>query len=421
VSQASFNGLAVARRPAPGKADVVHELGAARGRMLDLLAPLSDEELCAQYSALMSPLVWDLAHCAHFEELWLIRALGGSPSADSRLDDLYNAFAHERSERAALELLTPAEARRFGEDVRARSLELLDQVDLDGGERLLQGAFVYGMLVQHEHQHVETMLQTLQLRDDPYPLDEPAPRAGRAAGGEVAIDGGTFVMGTDDEPWAYDNERPAHGVELAPFLIDRLPVTNAEFADFVAAGGYDDPQFWHPAGWAFTREQALDHPAFWRREGAGWSRRRFGHWEPLPAEEPVQHVCWYEADAYARWAGKRLPTEAEWERAASTAAGEANLGSARFAPDAVGSFPAEGPEQLFGDVWEWTASDFTAYPGFEAFPYAEYSEVFFGSEYKVLRGGSWATHPAAMRMTFRNWDYPIRRQLFAGFRCARDA
>ena len=196
-----------------------------------------------------------------------------------------------------------------------RSLELLDEVELDGGERLLQGAFVYGLLVQHEHQHVETMLQALQLRDDPYPLDEPGPRAGRAAGGEVRFDGGTFVLGTDDEPWAYDNERPAHEIELAPFLIDRLPVTNVEFAEFVAAGGYDDPQFWHPAGWASVREQAIEHPAYWRREGAGWSRRRFGHRETLPAEEPVQHVCWYEADAYARWAGKRLPTESEWERA----------------------------------------------------------------------------------------------------------
>jgi iron(II)-dependent oxidoreductase len=421
VSQANLSGVAVTRRSDPGKADVVQELGAARRRMLDLLAPLSEEEMGAQYSELMSPLVWDLAHCAHFEELWLIRALGGSPSADNRLDDLYNAFAHERSERAALELLTPDEARRFGEDVRARSLELLDRVEFDSGDPLLNGGFVYGMLVQHEHQHVETMLQTLQLREEAYPLHEPAPRAGRAAGGEVVIEGGSFVMGTDDDPWAYDNERPVHEVELAPFRIDRLPVTNAEFAEFVAAGGYDDPQFWHPAGWAFVREQALQHPAYWRAEDGGWARRRFGHWEPIPAQEPVQHVCWYEADAYARWAGKRLPTEAEWERAAAEANGEANLASARFAPEAVGSFPAEGPEQLFGDVWEWTASDFIAYPGFETFPYAEYSEVFFGSDYKVLRGGSWATHPAAMRMTFRNWDYPIRRQLFAGFRCARDA
>ena len=403
--------------------------------MLDLLAPLDDDDMCRQHSELMSPLVWDLAHCAHFEELWLVRALGGSGSADRKLDDLYNAFAHERSERATLELLTPAEAKRFADDVRGRSLGLLERIDLDAN-RLSRYGFVYGMLVQHEHQHVETMLQTLQLRKEPYPLDEPAPPQGRPLDGEMQIDGGTFVMGTDDEPWAYDNERRAHEVELAPFRIDRAPVTNAAFAEFVEAGGYDDERLWHPAGWAFRRSESLEQPGYWRREDDGWSRRRFGHFEPLPPGEPVQHVCWYEADAYARWAGKRLPTEAEWERAASSGeqrrypwgdefGGEANLAGARFAPAAVGSYPAgasaDGVEQLVGDVWEWTASDFTAYPGFEAFPYDEYSKVFFGSEYKVLRGGSWATHPLAVRSTFRNWDFPIRRQLFAGFRCARDA
>ena len=435
MRQAGDTGVAVRRRHAPGKAEVAEQLGAARRRMLELLAPLDDDDLCRQHSELMSPLVWDLAHCAHFEELWLVRALGGRGSADPKLDDLYNAFAHERSERATLELLTPAEARRFCEDVRGRSLELLDGIDLDA-ERLTRDAFVYGMLVQHEHQHVETMLQTLQLRKAPYPLDEPTATGGRPVEGEVQIDGGAFVMGTDDEPWAYDNERRAHEVELAPFRIDRAPVTNDAFAEFVEAGGYDDKRLWHSAGWAFRTSESLEQPGYWRREDGGWSRRRFGHWEPLPPEEPVQHVCWYEADAYARWAGKRLPTEAEWERAASSgrqrrypwgedASAEANLAGSRLAPAAVGSYPAgasaDGVEQLVGDVWEWTSSDFTAYPGFEAFPYDEYSKVFFGSEYKVLRGGSWATHPLAVRSTFRNWDFPIRRQLFAGFRCARDA
>jgi iron(II)-dependent oxidoreductase len=427
--------VAPTRRYAPDKVEVAEQLGAARRRMLELLAPLDDDDLCCQHSELMSPLVWDLAHCAHFEELWLVQALGGSGSSDQRLDDLYNAFAHERAERAALELLTPAEARRFCDDVRGRSLDLLEEIEL-GGERLTEDAFVYGMLVQHEHQHVETMLQTLQLREAPYPLDEPAARAGRVVEGEILVEGGTFVMGTDDEPWAYDNERRAHEVELAPFRIDSVPVTNAAFTEFVESGGYGDERLWQPAGWAFRTEQSLQHPGFWRRENGGWSRRRFGHWEPVPADEPVQHVCWYEADAYARWAGQRLPTEAEWERAASSGLGrrypwgdefdgEANLAGDRFAPAAVGSYPegagVDGVEQLLGDVWEWTASDFSAYPGFEAFPYDEYSKVFFGSDFKVLRGGSWATHPLAVRSTFRNWDFPIRRQLFAGFRCARDA
>jgi iron(II)-dependent oxidoreductase len=441
VSQASNSGAAVTIRLAPAKSDVAAQLEAARRRMLALLAPLSDEDLRRQHSELMSPLVWDLAHCAHFEELWLVRALGGFPSGDPRLDDLYNAFAHERSERAALELLTPDAALRFAGDVRRRSLELLERVDF-GGDPLLTDAFVYGMLIQHEHQHVETMLQTLQLREAPYPLpDAPAPPGRTPRRAEILVDAGSFVMGTDAEPWAYDNERRAHEVELPAFWVDTVPVTNAAFLDFVEDGGYGDRRLWQDAGWAFRSEQGAEHPVYWRREDGGWSRRRFGHWEELPPAEPVQHVCWYEADAFARWAGKRLPTEAEWEKAASaTPEGEkrrypwgddapepddANLGSARFGPASAGAYPAGasawGVEQMVGDVWEWTASDFTAYPGFEAFPYPEYSEVFFGSDYKVLRGGSWATHPLAVRGTFRNWDFPIRRQLFAGFRCARDA
>ena len=186
----------------------------------------------------------------------------------------------------------------------------------------------------------------------------------------------------------------------------------------------------------------MEHPQFWRADGAGgWIRDRFGWIEPVVADEPVQHVCWYEADAYARWAGRRLPTEAEWEKAASWGPGgrkrrwpwgdaepapmHANLGQRHFGPRVLGSFPdgasAVRRRALMGDVWEWTSSDFTPHPGFTSFPYREYSEVFFGSEYKVLRGGSWATDPSRLRTTFRNWDYPIRRQIFAGFRCARDA
>jgi iron(II)-dependent oxidoreductase len=243
---------------------------------------------------------------------------------------------------------------------------------------------------------------------------------------EVLIPGGKFVMGTDREPSAYDNERPAHVVDVAPFLIDTVPVTNGRYLEFVEAGGYDEPRFWSEAGWAHRCAEGLTAPQFWAREGGGsWSVRRYGRRLDLPLDEPVQHVCWYEADAYARFAGKRLPTEAEWEKAAEGATPDsANLGGRHFGPAPVGAYPRGasryGAEQMIGDVWEWTASDFTAYPGFVTFPYKEYSEVFYGSDYKVLRGGSWATSPSVARVTFRNWDYPVRRQIFAGFRCARD-
>jgi len=236
-------------------------------------------------------------------------------------------------------------------------------------------------------------------------------------------------MGTDRAPWAYDNERPAHRVELSAFRIDTTPVTNRAYTAFVGDGGYDDDRHWTSEGWAWRQAAELAAPQFWSRDGnGGWLRTRFGRVEELPPDEPVQHVCWYEADAFARWSGARLPTEAEWERAACGAdptAGNLWRPGARFGPEPVGRRPegasSEGVLALFGDVWEWTSSDFVGYPGFHSFPYREYSEVFFGAEYKVLRGGSWATDATAIRRTFRNWDFPIRRQIFAGFRCARDA
>ncbi|MDQ3466437.1 MAG: SUMF1/EgtB/PvdO family nonheme iron enzyme [Actinomycetota bacterium] len=249
-------------------------------------------------------------------------------------------------------------------------------------------------------------------------------------------------MGTSVDPWAYDNERPARIVQLAAYWIDTTPVSVGSYRYFVEDGGYDDARWWTEDGWDWRCRSGKRSPAFWVRDGGTWLRRRFGRVEPLPDEEPVQHVCWYEADAYARWAGRRLPTEAEWEKAASwdpetgtkrrfpwgdepPSAERVNLGQSRYRPAPVGSFPAGasavGALQMLGDVWEWTASDFTGHPGFCTFPYAEYSEVFFDAGYKVLRGGSWATDPLACRTTFRNWDYPVRRQIFAGFRTARDA
>ncbi|WP_432018411.1 ergothioneine biosynthesis protein EgtB [Streptomyces sp. 1222.5] len=413
----------------------------ARDRTTLLTSCVDDPDLTAQHSPLMSPLVWDLAHIGNQEEMWLLRAVGGRDAMRPEIDTLYDAFEHPRAERPSLPLLPPAEARGYAAEVRGRALDLLEGADFHGS-RLTEAGFAFGMIAQHEQQHDETMLITHQLRKGPQALTAPDPEPVPLFTGpvEVLVPGGPFMMGTSAEPWALDNERPAHMREVAPFWIDTTPVTNAAYQAFIADGGYDTERWWTPEGWAHVRKHSLTAPLFWRRDGNQWLRRRFGTTEQVPPDEPVLHVCWYEADAYARWAGRRLPTETEWEKAArhdpatgrsrrypwgdaDPAPEHANLGQRHLRPAPAGSYPAGesplGVRQLIGDVWEWTASDFLPYPGFRAFPYKEYSEVFFGSDYKVLRGGSFAVDAVACRGTFRNWDHPIRRQIFSGFRTAR--
>ncbi|MFE1442754.1 ergothioneine biosynthesis protein EgtB [Streptomyces sp. NPDC058739] len=416
-------------------------LTTARARTTQLTSCVEDPDLTAQHSPLMSPLVWDLAHIGNQEEQWLLRAVAGQEAMRPEIDSLYDAFEHPRSERPTLPLLAPAEARRYAAEVRGRVLDVLDGAALHG-TRLTEAGFAFGMIAQHEQQHDETMLITHQLRSGPQALTAPDPEPVPLFTGppEVLVPGGPFTMGTSTEPWSLDNERPAHVRETAPFWIDTTPVTNGAYLQFIEDGGYGSERWWTAEGWAHVRRNSLHAPLFWRREGAQWLRRRFGVTEVVPPEEPVVHVCWYEADAYARWAGRRLPTETEWEKAArfdpasgrsrrypwgdaDPAPEHANLGQRHLRPAPAGGYPAGesplGVRQLIGDVWEWTASDFLPYPGFSAFPYKEYSEVFFGPEHKVLRGGSFAVDPVACRGTFRNWDYPIRRQIFSGFRTAR--
>jgi iron(II)-dependent oxidoreductase len=426
------------------RARIVRQLGSARARTQQLTEAVSERDLVRQHSRLMSPLVWDLAHIGNQEELWLLRDVGGrDPILSETVDRLYDAFTHPRADRPALPLLDPTASRRYVAEVRGRVTDLLERTPLHG-RRLLDGGFAFGMIVQHEQQHDETMLATHQLREGEAVLHAPPPPAppGPRPTGEVLVPGGPFVMGTSGEPWSLDNERPAHPVQVASFWIDTVPVTNGDYRAFIEDGGYETARWWHPQGWEHRQQAGLTSPMFWTRQGAGWLRRRFGRTEPLPDDEPVQHVCWYEADAYARWAGRRLPTEAEWEKAARHDPGggrsrrypwgdddptpaRANLGQRHLQPAPVGAYPAGasplGVHQLIGDVWEWTSSTFSGYPGFVAWPYREYSEVFFGKDYRVLRGGSFGSDPVAVRATFRNWDYPIRRQIFAGFRCARDA
>ncbi|RSM33944.1 ergothioneine biosynthesis protein EgtB [Amycolatopsis balhimycina DSM 5908] len=425
------------------RARAAEALTRARARSVALTDAVDDEDLIRQHSKLMSPLVWDLAHIGVQEELWLVRDVGGREPLRPEIDDIYDAFQHARADRPELPLLGPAEARAYVKQVREKAFDVLEHAPMEG-RRLTEQAFAFGMITQHEQQHDETMLATHQLRkgDPVLHAPEPPPARSGALPSEVLIPGGAFTMGTSAEPWALDNERPAHEIAVDAFWMDTVPVTCGAYTEFLDSGGYDDERWWSPPGWAYRTDSGITAPRFWQREQDGWWRTRFGVHERVPAGEPVVHVSYYEAEAYAAWAGRRLPTEAEWEKAArfdpatgrsrrfpwgdeEPSAEHANLGQRHLRPAPVGAYPAgvspTGVHQLIGDVWEWTSTDFHGYPGFAAFPYREYSEVFFGPEHKVLRGGSFGTDAAAIRGTFRNWDYPIRRQIFAGFRTARDA
>lgn len=428
-------------------AEISHLLSEARERTLGLVGSLSEEDLRLQHDPLMSPIVWDLGHIVHFEEVWLLENVESDETGSEGLRGIYDPFENPRSVRDGLSLPTLAEARSYLAEVRRAVLERASCIDLESTTALLRDGFVYRLVLQHEYQHNETIVQTLQLKQgEPYAarrqLTPREPAAGRPEpGGMVRFDGGEVVLGTDDRSVAYDNERPAHAVDVPAFLIDAHPVTNDEFARFVADGGYDRADAWSEAGWGWRKDAEVQGPKHWTDGPDGRTQRFMDRTVPLPPDHPVCHICYWEAEAYARWAGKRLPTETEWEVAASwdptggdkraypwgdeaPAAQHANLDALLFSTSAVGSYPAGvsaiGCWDMVGNVWEWTSSDFTPYPGYETFPYPEYSEVFFGGEYKVLRGGSWATRFGAIRNTFRNWDYPIRRQIFSGVRCARD-
>ncbi|CAA9348439.1 MAG: Iron(II)-dependent oxidoreductase EgtB (hercynine sythase) [uncultured Nocardioidaceae bacterium] len=415
--------------------DAANALQLARQRT-SWLTDLDEPELLAQHSTLMSPLVWDLAHIGQQEELWLLRGGDGARPGmlPASVESLYDAFEHPRAVRPALPLLPPVEARSYAAHVRARVLDQLDRLP-----STREAVFPYAMVAQHEEQHDETMLAALQLRAGPPVLtpSDPAPRGRPVPHDAVLVPGGPCVIGAD-ELAGLDNEHPAHVVDVPAFRIGRVPVTNAEWAAFVADGGYDEPRWWSERGWAYRRRLDRRRPLSWSPDGA---RTRFGVVEDIPGEEPAQHVSYFEASAYAAWAGARLPTEIEWEKACAwdPSAGRrrrwpwgltppspslANLGGGMLRPAAVGAYPsgasAYGVEQMIGDVWEWTSSGFQPWPGFTPMLYARYSEPFFGGDYRVLRGGSWATAATSVRPSFRNWDHPYRRQIFTGVRLAWD-
>ncbi|HEX5308371.1 MAG TPA: SUMF1/EgtB/PvdO family nonheme iron enzyme [Solirubrobacteraceae bacterium] len=329
-------------------------LDAVRARTLELVSHLDDDQLARQHSPIMSPLVWDLAHIAAYEDLWLCHRHGGLALLRPELAEVYDAFETPRSLRGEIELLGPEAAREYLHDVRAHTEQALARAGLADGT-------LFELVLRHELQHTETMRQAMALAEL-LPEGEPSFEPAQCDQAWVELEAGEFQMGAAAEGFAYDNERPRQAVHVDAFAIARLPVSNAEWE---AGGG---------------------RPATDRGSG--------GAAQP---EEPVCHVSWHEAEQFARAQGARLPTEAEWEKAASLRL----LASV-------------------GQVWEWSSSDFGPYRGFVAHPYREYSEVFFGEDYKVLRGGSWATHPRVKTLTFRNWDLPIRSQIFSGLRLAKD-
>ncbi len=426
---------------------IAERLDEARRRTFALVERLSEADLHRQHDPLMSPIAWDLGHIAHFEELWLVRNLEG-PVEFGEMPGMFNPFEHPRRVRGALTLPSLDECRTLMEEIRARVQARLQAVQFDDANQLLRDGYVYSMVLQHEYQHGETILQTLQLKQgEPYAAPRvyrapvaPLPSAMPARAAMVRFPGGSVRLGTDDRRVAYDNERPVYETDAAPFSIDVYPATNADYLRFMRDAGYARRELWSDEGWAWLADAQVDAPKYWYQEGDEWRSRVMDVVAPVNPDVPVCHVCYYEADAFARWAGKRLPTEQEWEIAAGWDASSdhmrafpwgdepatparANVDQLSFEVAPLGAYVENwsplGCYGMIGDVWEWTSSDFHQYPGYEMFPYKEYSDVFFGPDYKVLRGGSWATRAGVARNTFRNWDYPIRRQIFSGFRCAR--
>lgn len=461
----------------PDVPSVVHRMEDVRQRTLTLIAPLDWPLLRKQHIPILSPMVWDLGHVGNFEEMWLLERPFGKAWLRPDYERMFDAVENPRPTREALPLPDRGELFDYLARVRQRVVDHLTGDHAAEDPRLLAGGYVYELVAQHEEQHQETLLQAMQAMAGPCyqpalrrPLPAPAESASAAPSDDlVTIPAGPFAMGdagprpgeTAADAFTYDNERGVHEVDLPAYRIGRTPVTNGAYLEFLADGGYLRRELWSEAGWAWRQDAGAEAPLYWLAPGTAappgtevaddahedaWRLRRFGRVLAIDPAEPVQHVCYWEAEAFTRWAGLRLPTEAEWEKAAlwDPEAGRArrypwgdqrpgggrrperaNVDQLAFAPARVGAFPAGasayGVLGLVGDVWEWTASDFTAYPGFAAYPYDEYSKIFYGPDYKVLRGGSWASRPRLARGTFRNWDYPIRRQIFSGFRCAADA
>jgi iron(II)-dependent oxidoreductase len=419
----------------------------ARRRSFELVADLSDEQLIGPRLAIVNPLLWEIGHVAWFQENWVLRHAGKQKPIRDDADALYDSAAVAHDTRWDLPLPSRQATLAYMRQVRDRVLERIERPDLSDDD-----IYFVRLSVFHEDMHNEAFTYTRQTLEYPAPrlslTAEPAP-AGGPLSGDAEIPGGTFLLGaTPDEPFVFDNEKWAHPVEIKPFAIARAPVTQAEFVAFVDDGGYRRPEFWSEAGRRWREEAQAEHPVYWQRAANGnWLRRHFDQWISLEPHYPVIHVNWHEAEAYCRWAGRRLPTEAEWEVAAAAEPDstgrtlserkrrfpwgdepptpeQAHLEWRAMRGIDVGALPASdsafGCRQMIGNVWEWTSSDFLPYPSFVVDPYKEYSEPWFG-DHKVLRGGGWVTRPRLLRNTWRNFYQPHRRDVWAGFRTCKAA
>ncbi len=441
------------------RADLIAaEMDAARVRTLALFDIVREEHLHESPGFGFRPVIWHLAHIGVFEAYWLLQKLNGEPAPDERYERIFDPIATPREE--SKNLPTRREMEDYLARVRTRVLERLAKNDFDSSDPFVRDGYAFRLVIEHERQHQETLAYLLQLID---PSKKMRPRAtasdlsqteaARELNDErlalqlskdemVEVSAGSFRMGCVWDSFAYDNELPAHEITLPAFKIDRLPTTNAAFAEFVEDGGYERREFWSDDGWSWRERERWQHPLFWRREGARWIERTMFDVGALRPRHPVVGVCWYEAEAYARYRGKRLPTEAEWEKAASwDALGErknrfawgdaepthklCNFDLTNWQTTPAGSFPAaESPVgclDMTGNVWEWTASAFEGFSGFAPFPYPEYSQTWFDGDHRILKGGSWATGPSVLRTSFRNFFRRHFRIGFAGIRLAADA
>ncbi len=450
-----MSGDGPAVRAGVGTEELVGWVLDARRRTLELVADLDDDQLMGPHLEIINPLLWEIGHLAWFYERWVLRHGCGEEPVRPDADDLWDSIAVAHDTRWDLALPRRDETMAYMSEVRDRVIRRLREAaaTASGDEERL--AYLVRYCVHHEDMHAEAFTYTRQTLGYPAPPLTVAPpgeppggpeAAGDAAAGDARIPGGPFRLGADpgSAGFAFDNEKWAHEVELEPFAISRTPVTQAEFAAFVEDGGYSTDELWGREGLEWRRENDVSGPLYWKREGGRWERRRFDRWVPLEPDHPMCHVSWYEARAYCRWAGRRLPTEAEWEAAASAEPdGEGGRSASRRRYPWGGSLP--GPERanmdwrhrgtvpvgalpagesafgcrgMIGNVWEWTATTFGPYPGFEPDMYEAFSEPWFGDR-KVLRGGAWPTRSRMIRNTLRNYFTPGRRDVYAGFRtCA---